>query len=436
MKFARDRTLPTDDWKITDCRPAIVVSAFSRPVALQRLLSSLQQAHYPKDVRLVISIDRTTSDDSPRRRLANETVCQLARELDWPYGPKDVILHDEHLGLIGNFFFCGGLSQQYGAIILLEDDLYVSRAFYVYSQQAIDFYRHDARIAGVALNSLWFNGYTHQPFIPYLHDSDVFFLPIAWYQGQVYTAEQWAAFAAWYETVDICITPADHMHEMFSHFPDTDWFPIKTKYLVDSGRTYVFPRESLTTNFGEIGTHFPRPTHFFQVPLQHFRHEFQLQSLDSAVAVYDAFFEILPDRLNRLTEVFSDYNYDIDLYATKSSVHLQADYVLTTRSCRTPLCTFGKVMRPMEANVVANVPGKEIVFCRKEDLGTGWLAHTTAEQSNHDYFNQFHRVGRRQHLRYNLATWSQAILKALARRSANPSTKAATTNREGSDDGR
>jgi hypothetical protein len=412
MKFARDRGLPTGN-----CRPTIVVPAFNRPVALQRLLSSLQQAHYPQDVRLVISIDRATSDDTRRddtrqRRLANETVYQLAREFDWPYGPKDVILHDEHLGLIGNFFFCGGLSQQYRAIILLEDDLYVSRAFYVYSQQAVDFYHDDARIAGIALNALWFNGYTHQPFIPYLDDSDVFFLPIAWYQGQVYTAEQWAAFAAWYETADIRITPADKLHPMFGQFPNTDWFPIKTKYLVDSGRTYVFPRESLTTNFGEIGAHFRRPTHFFQVPLQHFRREFHFQSFDNAVAVYDAFFEILPDRLNRLTEVFGDYVYDVDLYATKSPAHLPADYVLTTRSCRASLCTFGKMMRPMEANVVANVSGKGIIFCRKEDLDTGWLAGTTAAQSNDDYFNQFHRVGRRQHLRYSVAAWLKSLTTA------------------------
>jgi hypothetical protein len=164
-----------------------------------------------------------------------------------------------------------------------------------------------------------------------------------------------------------------------------------------------------------VGTHFQQQTPFFQVPLQHFRRHFQFQSLDNSIAVYDAFFEILPDRLNRLTEIFVDYVYDVDLYATKSPARLQADYVLTSRPCRAALCSFGKVMRPMEANVVANVPGNEIAFCRKEDLETSWLANTAATQNNDDYFAHNHHLGRRQRLRYSLASWLKFLLTALTR---------------------
>jgi hypothetical protein len=70
----------------------------------------------------------------------------------------------------------------------------------------------------------------------------------------------------------------------------------------------------------------------------------------------------------------------------------------------------------MEANVVANVPGKAIVFCRREDLNSGWLANTAAEQNNYDYFRHHYRLGRRQRLRYSLASWLRVAVAALASR--------------------
>jgi hypothetical protein len=386
-------------------RPAIVVPAFSRPGALQRLLASLAGAHYPAPVPLIIAIDRPASSASQQQQRANADVHRLAEQFHWPHGSKEVIAHKRQQGLIGNFLFCGGLSRQYGSIILLEDDLYVSQAFYHYAAQALAYYQQDARIAGIALNTLWFNGYTRQPFIPYLDDADVFFLPIPWYQGQAYTASQWTAFASWYGAGNKQIHPTDPLHPLFRHFPQTDWFPLKTKYLVTTGRTYVFPRESFTTNYGDAGTHFQRPTGFFQVPLQHFREKFHFQSLDTAIAVYDAFFEMLPDRLNRLTGHFSNCDYAVDLYATKAPAHFQAEFVLTTRPSRLPLRTFGKVMRPLEANVIASVPGPEIAFCRKEDVDTSKLASAAAIRHNDYYFAHQYRPGRRQRLRYQIAAW-------------------------------
>ena len=38
-------------------KPTIVIPAYNRPAALQRLLASLLRADYPADVRLVIAID-------------------------------------------------------------------------------------------------------------------------------------------------------------------------------------------------------------------------------------------------------------------------------------------------------------------------------------------------------------------------------------------
>jgi hypothetical protein len=363
--------------------PAIVVPAFSRPGSLERLLSSLKSADVPAETPLVISVDQASQD---KHRAGNAAVREAARQFHWPHGPKEVIVHPQPLGLVDNIFFCGDLAQRFGAIILLEDDLIVSVRFYTYAQQALDCYNSDERLAGISLNALWFNGFTGQPFIPLLDDGDVFFLRLSTPQGQAYTAEQWAAFAGWMATNDPQVTPADDVHELFAAFPPDDWLSTKAKYLTATGKYYAYPRESLTTNFGEPGTHFDRATALFQVPLQHRRRTFRFQPLDEAIAVYDGYYELLPDRLDRLTDRFAGLTYDVDLYATKASRHLRADYVLTTRSARDPRHSFAKALRPLEANVIAGLPGSGTVFAARSDVDVSHRAARAARQDNDLYF--------------------------------------------------
>ena len=375
--------------------PSIVVLAYNRPDSLCRLLTSLKKAAYPPDTRLVISIDAGGSN--------GRHVHQIAQETEWPFGDKEIIAHDQHLGLINHVFFGGDLSQKYGSIILLEDDLFVSPMFYHFATQALDTYGHDPAIAGISLNALWFNGYTHQPFVPYLDDNDVFFLQVSWYQGMAYTAAQWADFMAWRTTAVTTITPEDGLHEIFTTFPSTDWFPFMMKYLVQRGRYYVLPRQSLTTHFGDAGTHFIRPTPFFQVPLQTERRQFRLHPMADSLAVYDAFQEILPDRLNRLTNQFCDYDYAVDLYATKSRRNLTAPYVLTTQRCHNPLASFGQVMWPHEANVTTAVAGQNIHFAATSNLKTGLRDRWATQRQNHQYFTRQRQLGMRERLKFGLS---------------------------------
>ena len=73
--------------------PAIVISAYNRPVALKRLLLSLSKAVYPQgnQIRLVISIDHG-------EEAAYQKVVDIAKAFEWTCGPKEVIEQNEHLG--------------------------------------------------------------------------------------------------------------------------------------------------------------------------------------------------------------------------------------------------------------------------------------------------------------------------------------------------
>lgn len=373
-------------------KPAVVVAAFNRPEALRRLLDCLAQADYPPDVPLVISID--PGGDRQRE------VCAVAEAFDWRHGDRRLIVHPDHLGLVAHVHFTASLSQQYGSIIRLEDDYYVSPAYYSYASQALDAYADDPRIAGISLYQLWFNGYSHLPFSPLLDAGDAYFLQIPWSQGQAYTAEQWARYVDWRESAGSDI-PADGLiHEVYSTFPRTDWFPLATRYLAETSRFYVFPRESLSVNFGDAGTHFDRRTDYFQTPLQMFRRDFRFQPFDGAHAVYDSFLEILPDRLNRLAPRLAGYDYAVDLYGAKSPARLRQPCVLTTRPCRSPILSYGSALRPLEANIAAGFDGPDIALCRTADLHTDWLSSWRHRKKIHDYFMQRHTSSRRVRVLY------------------------------------
>lgn len=318
-------------------------------------------------------------------------VSQTAADFSWSAGEKRIIQHEHNLGLIGNVFFGGDLSGEYGRIILLEDDLVVSRAFYHYAQNALDYFAGDSQVAGISLNALWFNGFSQRPFVPIHDGSDGFFMQVAWYQGQAYTAAQWAAFRAWLAAANSRPTLADPMHEAFTRFPETDWFPVKTKYLVKTGRYYAFPRVSLTTNFGEMGTHFNHRTSFFQVPLQGKRRNWEWQSLAEATAVYDSFQELLPERLACLLPDLAGLDFDVDLEGVKSAAKLVRPFTLTTRPCRHPQQTWGMRMWPLAANIIEGVSGQGISLCRRQDVRFDWRARLTALRR----LTEFYRRGRR-----------------------------------------
>jgi hypothetical protein len=361
--------------------PAIVIPAYNRPQALARLLSSLTAADYSpaKEVSLVISID--PENDGPNRK-----VREVSEAFEWSHGSKEILLHEEHLGLLGNFHFCGGLTERYGSAIFLEDDSVVSPVFYRYAAQALDRYQDEELAGGISLYRYAFNGYTHHSFEPLSDENDVFFMQLPSIMGQCWTQTQWEAYAQWRGTSPG--SGGEALHEVWSAFPADDYFPILTRYLVSTGRFYVFPRQSLTTGFGDAGTHFSRRSAYFQVPLQRGRKSFALPDLHDSNAVYDSFMEVLPACLKRLAPGLTEYDFCMDLSATKKAHHLTTEHVVTIRACRKSERTYALAMHPPEANLIHNAEGTGINLCRAADVRWGWWSDLQARVRLHDYFSR------------------------------------------------
>ena len=365
--------------KFSSIRPTIVVIAYTRLYTLKRLLLALDKAIYPSDVRLIISIEKAEN---------NLDILKYATDFEWKYGEKICVYQKQHLGLVNHFFKCCDLTQQFGPIILLEDDLFVSPVFYKYASDALQFYEHEEQVGGISLYTISRNGYNKEPFIPLPDESDIFFLQIEYCLGQAYNPAHWLAFRDWYTNeTNHKILPQDNLPEMFFSFSaTTKWFHIVTKYLVQNNKYFVFPRTSLSTNFGDIGEHFNRTTTYFQVPLQYFKTGFHFKNFIQSYSVYDSFFEILSFKLKHFVKDLQTYDFDVDLYGLKSTRNIKEKYVLTTKLCKTYEKSYGKGMLPLEMNIIEEVPGKNIYLCKKTSLKNGKLSRNYALMKNHEFY--------------------------------------------------
>src|SRR5688572_567824 len=117
---------------------AIVIVTYNRSWSLTRLLGSIANANFEgySDIDLIISIDSGGESE----------VKKIAADFNWSYGVKTILMQKINLGLRKHILLCGDLTQNYGNIILLEDDCFVSPNFYDFASQALKYYGRDDQI--------------------------------------------------------------------------------------------------------------------------------------------------------------------------------------------------------------------------------------------------------------------------------------------------
>ncbi len=335
----------------------IIVVAYNRENTLRRLLSSLANAVISQEVKLYISID---GDGTPE-------VLEIAENFQWGLGDKQIISHAKHLGLRDHILSCGDLALLHEGIIIFEDDLYVSPFFYDYVINAVDFYKDDKSIAGISLYSHCYNETAQYPFTPLTDSFDVFFLQLASSWGQCWTNKQWSNFKTWYDQFNNSAhTINGELPISIEKWPDSSWKKHFIRYMIDKNMFFVYPRISLTTNFGDQGVHHVSDNHY-QAALLWGEKTFKYAPFTSSMCKYDAYCEILPSCLKKLTNQFDDFEFDVDLYGSKPLNHLLKNYVLTSRGGKNAIIGFDRKMIPHEANVISGISGDSILFCKKED---------------------------------------------------------------------
>ncbi len=261
---------------------AVVAVGYNRPDCMLRLLNSLNQADYCGDlVPLIISIDNS----------GNDSVLQIAEEFKWDHGEKIIKTYPQRLGLRKHILTCGGFTKQYQNTAVFEDDLYVSECYYRFAKQAVEFYKDDDRIAGVALYSNFWDQGSNRPFLPISDQYDVYFMQYACSWGQIWTKEKWKKFLSWYNENDGEISFSPKIPENVGQWSNNSWLKYHIKYCIETNKFFVYPRIPFSTNFSSKGQHNIKDSNGYQVPIQvNYTREYIFSSFDESCVKYDAFF--------------------------------------------------------------------------------------------------------------------------------------------------
>jgi glycosyltransferase involved in cell wall biosynthesis len=324
---------------------AIVIVTYNRPKSLVRLLSSINNANYCNShVSLIISIDYQDSE-------SHEKVVQVANEFDWKFGEKQIIEYQQNMGLRAHILKCGELLNKFDAVIVLEDDVTVSPSFYLYAKATVEKYYENDDIAGISLYNFAINYQNRYPFTPINNSYDVYFMNCAQSWGQIWMKKQWKSFEEWYKLNNESFKELPHLPAAICSWPESSWLKYHTKYCIEQNKYFVYPYNSFTTNYGDVGTHAKELDRTFQVPIvlgEKIQYLFP-NNIDDAIC-YDGFFEnkAIPSFLKiKKNEICVDLN-GMKKNREYKRYWLSANSNLPYRKIQ----TFDLSLRPIDANIV------------------------------------------------------------------------------------
>jgi len=329
---------------------AIIVVGYNRPDSISILLDSLSNGDYENDfVDLIVSIDKGENQLD---------VISVAEKFEWEFGEKKIRAYDERQGLRKHILACGDLTNVYDAVIVLEDDLIVSKSFYRYIKNAIQFYSDDSIIAGISLYSYPANEFCDKPFTPLYNGYDTFLMQVAQSWGQCWTRKMWQEFRNW-EFADAERLPNNIaiMPQRIYHWGKTSWKKNYMAYIASKDKYFVYPYHSYSTNRSEIGTHRIKATTDYQVPLVENMNNWRFAPVESAIK-YDIYFERIG--LSIKHEDYNDQKVCMDIYGLKEC-YQDATILFSIKKLPYKLIQeVGLCYRPPEVNCSLMVSGKGI----------------------------------------------------------------------------
>lgn len=323
---------------------AICVVAYNRIHSVQRLLCSLDKADYDCDVKLYISIDKSDTN----------IVHEFAHNFNWRHGTKELILHEENLGLRKHILSCGEILNKHDALIVLEDDIFVAPGFYKYAIAATKKYQNDRTIAGISLYNFPICYHSWQPFTPLPSDSDVFLMQNAQSWGQIWMKKQWQQFKQWYDNNCEEFEELPHLPKSICSWPKSSWLKYHTRYCIETNKYFVYPYMSYSTCFADPGIHCKDVSPRFQSVLGY---DVLTQFRFEPSVIYDAFFE------NKNIPVWlglTEKEVCVDYYGDKVNREHKQYWLSRNLLPYKVIKSFGLQLRPYELNIKYNVEGRDL----------------------------------------------------------------------------
>lgn len=321
---------------------AIVAVGYNRIDSMRRLFMSLSLAQYPSnDIPLYISIDASGDTE----------LYDYVRNYEWVHGDKYVNIQEERLGLRKHIIQCGDLTKYFKAVIILEDDIFVSEYFYNYVLKVVDYYGDDKRVGGFSLYQNNMKGLLPVYFLQDGSDAYLKQSPASW--GECWTEQQWTGFKEWYKKFDDTRFSEIDMPEYIKKWRKA-WSKYYMAYLIETNKYFVFPQISHTTCFGDAGEHSSVRSTYGQANLLCGKKDYCFKPYEEMTR-YDLF--------GTNEEVYSWIGIDkselvVDFYALNDRLGKRR-YLLTPCSLPYPIVrTFSLELFPVELNVKYSIQGK------------------------------------------------------------------------------
>ena len=333
----------------------IVVIGYNREGSLERLLKGLNRSYYGNDkVRLIISLDKSDNLD----------ILKLAINFEWKYGEKIVKESEVKMGLRKHIIKCGDLTEIYGNLIVFEDDILPSPAFYNYVKQAVSFYEDNNSIAGISLYHHATNVNCNRPFENICHGYDTFFMKYAQSWGQVWTKKMWNGFKRWYIINKENDVSSRLVPKFVSGWPESSWLKYYIKYIIEEDKYFIYPNISLSTNFTDIGEHAKGISSGYQVNIElDYRKKYKFPTFGAKELMYDQFFE--NEGLNNW--LLLDGELCVDIYGEKK--YENKKYVLTMEKKNNKILkSYSLRLRPHELNIICDIEGNDLFLYDIEEI--------------------------------------------------------------------
>ena len=334
---------------------AIVSVGYNRIKSQKRQLEAIKRADYTRyeSVPLVISIDCS----------GDEELYNYARDFEWPHGEKYVIIREKRMGLKEHILACGDLTSYFKGIILLEDDIYVSKDFYNYTIQMEATYGDCPKVASISLYSNEMNGYCWLPLNRLHNEADVFADQAVSTWGEAWNSRMWSEFREWLAKTDIPWETIDMPHQIKEW--TKAWSKYYDAYMVMEDKYSIFPYTSLTTNFSDAGEHGGANNTIVQVSLQQGIKQYATLPFDKLVK-YDVYSNNL-----LLSKVLNLRREDVclDLYGVRPNDKKCRYYLSVQRMPYKVVKSYGLYMRPQELNVIEDIPGNDIFLYDTSEVG-------------------------------------------------------------------
>ena len=266
----------------------IAILGYNRPFAMRRLLKSLIESDVESRIPIIISLEYNYDP-------AHDQILS-----DFKYSRFENIQikrSRQRMGLKSHVLITGALAGEYGGVVILEDDLFLSGDVYSYLLGLIESGSDVVeQSAAISLYNPSYDEYSKTVFQPVQNNNDIYRMLVPASSGYYWSKQNWNDFRTWLDENEHNLDDFERcVPQVLFNWPDSSWKKLFGIFQAVTGRYTIYPYRSRITNFSDRGgTHIPYGTDLHQsfISIGVNSMSYKLRHDADPIVSYDQFWEI------------------------------------------------------------------------------------------------------------------------------------------------